>query len=410
MAKKSYVECLKDAIRGHNYSYAYSSGSSALQKKTSYQFSEKLYGYLRKACGHDCEVVLADFDEESLKREREFSAKAYEEFKANGFKRVVKSYDITSAGNQGQRRKPIGHIGAMTDADWNANRGWRVPFTAADKKRLKKLKYGKGSKNGKRPYVMDNDIMFMYPEAAHPLNLTTITGKQLEQLEKAKPTKALLDLIGPMEVSPYLDKAKPMVAFDPGTGEIAPVMRDGQVLGYNFVNESAIKQTLAAHQTIEDPLYTPEQQAALKEAAANAPTIVLEGVNELNLYSDATNYRKFPEIGDVKVEVGFGEAEPVTVPLEERPFLFREHRGGFAESMATMHELEGTKASLLTYLKSRLLISEGATPDMIEVTLYAEDPRGWLETYIVVSKDPAFEGVLGYTNGPVAEEVDRDTL
>ena len=399
MAKKSYVECLKDAIRGHNYSYAYSSGSGALQKKTSYQFSEKLYGYLRKACGHDCEVVLTDFDEESLKREREFSAKAYEEFKANGFKRVVKPYDITSSGNQGKRREPIGHIGAMTDTDWNANRGWRVPFTAAEKKRLKKLKYGKGSKNGKVPYVADRDIEYMYMQP--PAITATITAAQLEQLEKAEPTKALLDLIGPMEVSPYSSKAKPLVAFDPGTGEIAPVVRDGQVVGYNFVNESAVMSSIP--ETIEDPLYTPEQQAALKEAEANAPTIVLEGINELNLYSDATNYRKFPEIGDVKVEVGFGEAEPVPVPLEERPFLFREHRGGFAESMATMHELEGTKVSLLTYLKSRLLIGEDATLDMIEVTHYAEDPRGWLDTYIVVSKDPAFEGVLGYTNGPVTE-------
>lgn len=400
MAKKSYVENLKNAIRGHNYSYAYSSGSCALQKKTSYQFSEKLYGYLRKACGHDCEVVLADFDEESLKREREFSAKAYEEFKANGFKHVVKPYDITSSGNQGKRREPVGHIGAMTDTDWNANRGWRVPFTAAEKKRLKKLKYGKGSKNGKRPYVMDNDILFMYPEAAHPLNLTKITGAQLEQLEKAKPTKALLDLLGRVEVSPYASKAKPLVGFDPGTGEIAPVMRDGQVLGYNFVNESAV---ISIPETIEDPLYTPEQQAALKEAEANAPVIVIEGINELNLYTDATNHRKFPEIGDVKVEVGFGEAEPVPVPLEQYQFLFREHRGGFAESMATMHELDGTRAGLLTYLKARLLISEDATPDMVEVSHYANDPRGWLDTYIVVSKDPAFEGVLGYTNGPLTE-------
>lgn len=393
MAKKSYVENLKDAIRGHNYSYVYSSGSAAMEKKTSSDFNEKLYAYLRKACGHSCEVVLPDFDEESLKREREFSAKAYEEFKANGFKPVVKQYNLS--GNQGKRREPVGHVGAMTDTDWNANRGWRVPFTAAEKKRLKKLKYGKGSKNGKIPYIADRDVEFMY---MHP---PVITGAQLEQLEKAKPTKALLDLIGPMEVSPYSSKAKPLVAFDPGTGEIAPVMRDGKVLGFNFVNESAVMSSIP--ETIEDPLYTPEQQAALKEAEANAPTIVVEGVNELNLYSDATNYRKFPEIGDAKVEVGFGEAEPVPVPLEERPFLFREHRGGFAESMATMHELEGTKVSLLTYLKSRLLIGEDATLDMIEVTHYAEDPRGWLDTYIVVSKDPAFEGVLGYTNGPVTE-------
>lgn len=395
MAKKSYVENLKDAIRGHNYSYVYSSGSCALQKKTSSQFSEKLYGYLRKACGHDCEVVLTDFDEESLKREREFSAKAYEEFKANGFKRVVKEYKL---GGGGKRREPIGHIGAMTDADWNANRGWRVPFTAAEKKRLKKLKYGKGSKNGKVPYIADRDVEFMY---MHPPAITaTITAAQLEQLEKAEPTKALLDLMRTAEVSPYSSKAKPLVGIDPGTGEIAPVMRDGQVVGYNFVNESAV---VSIPETIEDPLYTPEQQAALKEAEANAPTIVLEGINELNLYTDAINHRQFPEIGDVKVEVGFGEAEPVPVPLEQYQFLFREHRGGFAESMATMHELDGTKASLLTYLKSRLLISEDATPDMVEVSHYATDPRGWLDTYIVVSKDPAFEGVLGYTNGPLTE-------
>lgn len=385
MAKKSYVENLKDAIRGHNYSYVYSSGSAAMEKKTSSDFNEKLYAYLRKACGHSCEVVLPDFDEESLKREREFSAKAYEEFKANGFKPVIKQYDLT--GNKGKRREPVGHIAAMTDADWNANRGWRVPFTAAEKKRLKKLKYGKGAQRNKVPYVIDDDITRMYPIPAKLIGME-------------------------MEVGGYLTKPKPLnmqhavhapLGFDPGTGEIAPVMRDGKILGYNFVNESAIKQTLAAHKTIEDPLYTPEQQAALKEAQENAPVIVLEGINELNLYTDATNYRKFPEIGDVKVEVGFGEAEPVPVPLEEKPFLFREHRGGFAESMATMHELEGTKVSLLTYLKSRLLISEDATPDMIEVSHYANDPRGWLDTYIVVSKDPAFEGVLGYTNSPVTE-------
>lgn len=388
MAKKSYVDNLKNAIRGHNYSYAYSSGSCALQKKTSYEFSEKLYAYLRKACGHSCEVVLTDFDEESLKREREFSAKAYEEFKANGFKPVVKEYKL---GGGGKRREPIGHIGAMTDADWNANRGWRVPFTAAEKKRLKKLKYGKGAQRNKVPYVIDDDITRMYPTPAKLIGME-------------------------MEVGGYLTKPKPLnmqhavhfpLGFDPGTGEIAPVMRDGKVLGFNFVNESAVMSSIP--ETIEDPLYTPEQQAALKEAEANAPTIVLEGINELNLYSDATNYRKFPEIGDAKVEVGFGEAEPAPVPLEERPFLFREHRGGFAESMATMHELLGTKASLLTYLKARMLISEDATPDMLEVSHYANDPRGWLDTYIVVSKDPAFEGVLGYTNGPLLDEVNRDT-
>lgn len=356
MAKKSYVDNLKNAIRGHNYSYAYSSGSCALQKKTSYEFSEKLYAYLRKACGHSCEVVLTDFDEESLKREREFSAKAYEEFKANGFKPVVKEY---KPGGGGKRREPIGHIGAMTDADWNANRGWRVPFTAAEKKRLKKLKYGKGSKNGKVPYVMDDDVTRMYPTPAKLLNVE-------------------------METSSYLSAAKPLHELD----------------------KLLMAQSMEIH---EDPLYTPEQQAALKEAEANAPTIVLEGINELNLYGDATNYRKFPEIGDVKVEVGFGEAEPVPLPLEEKSFLFREHRGGFAESMATMHELEGTKASLLTYLKSRLLIGDSTTSDMVEVTHYANDPRGWLDTYIVVSKDPAFQGVLGYTNGPLLDEVNRDT-
>lgn len=349
MAKKSYVENLKNAIRGHNYSYVYSSGSCALQKKTSYEFSEKLYAYLRKACGHNCEVVLSDFDEESLKREREFSDKAYEAFKANGFKPVVKEY---KPGGGGKRAEPVGHIPAMTDEEWN-RRGWRVPFTSAEKKRLKKLKYGKGAKLDKTPYVMDDAITRMYPTPAKLLNIE-------------------------METGGYLSAARPLHELD----------------------KLLMAQSLETH---EDPEYPPALQAALKEAEANAPTIVLDEVNDLNLYSDATNYRKFPEIGDVKVEVGFGEAEPAPVPLEERPFLFREHRGGFAESMATMHELEGTKASLLTYLKGRMLISADATPEMVEVTHYANDPRGWLDTYIVVSKDPAFEGVLGYTNGPLAD-------
>lgn len=84
--------------------------------------------------------------------------------------------------------------------------------------------------------------------------------------------------------------------------------------------------------------------------------------------------------------------------------LFREHRGGYAESMATEVRLTD-RASLVAHV-SQLLdpfgfkFDDRATP--IKVEHYGKDNRstGWKDTYIVTL---AGYGVLGFTNGPCSE-------
>ena len=76
--------------------------------------------------------------------------------------------------------------------------------------------------------------------------------------------------------------------------------------------------------------------------------------------------------------------------------LYRDHRGGLAESMETVVELEdraALDAHIATLLKPWGKI---VTPDQIHSKWYCLDPRiGW-DTWIITVKD---YGVMGFTNG-----------
>lgn len=81
----------------------------------------------------------------------------------------------------------------------------------------------------------------------------------------------------------------------------------------------------------------------------------------------------------------------------------RAHRGGLAESMATVAEIEPTSQAVADHITaswSRFLNGETITPDMVTVEKYGVDSIdtriGW-DTYIVTVGGRVF----GMTDGPL---------
>lgn len=93
-------------------------------------------------------------------------------------------------------------------------------------------------------------------------------------------------------------------------------------------------------------------------------------------------------------------------------FLYRDHRGGLAESLITVKVLED-RTELEDYLVEQMVnFGLGLNPKSIVIEPYAKDDRiGW-DTHIVrgrlygKSADPLM--VLGFTNGPVPSTACRD--
>lgn len=84
----------------------------------------------------------------------------------------------------------------------------------------------------------------------------------------------------------------------------------------------------------------------------------------------------------------------------------RQHKGGYDESMATVVEIEPTKAAILQAILFAQLVRlpHPLTEDQIIVAPYVYDSRNGWNTHSVVIKD---WGVYGFTDGPVREP---DTL
>ena len=78
----------------------------------------------------------------------------------------------------------------------------------------------------------------------------------------------------------------------------------------------------------------------------------------------------------------------------------RQHKGGHTESMATMVEIEPTRAALLQAIRASGMIGlpEPLTEDHLGVTFASIDTRNHWNTHIVTIKD---WGVYGYTDGPM---------
>lgn len=79
----------------------------------------------------------------------------------------------------------------------------------------------------------------------------------------------------------------------------------------------------------------------------------------------------------------------------------RQHRGGLAESMETLAEIEPTVAAVRQYLKERRA-GGFVTSLPIKVVPYGKGPDtriGWDQTYIVLVNDLPY----GFTDGPLQE-------
>lgn len=86
---------------------------------------------------------------------------------------------------------------------------------------------------------------------------------------------------------------------------------------------------------------------------------------------------------------------------------FREQRGGFSESMATITEIPPTKEALVTLLNLRCVVSYTIKdPDCVTVYGYGGvDSRcGW-DTHLVVVEGKA----VGFTDGPLRLELRVDS-
>lgn len=84
----------------------------------------------------------------------------------------------------------------------------------------------------------------------------------------------------------------------------------------------------------------------------------------------------------------------------------REHRGGFADSMATVAEIEPTKEALAKFISERE--DRSVKTSHVKVSKYGFDNRiGW-NTYIVESKEENEWGVFGFTDGPLIKSSGTD--
>lgn len=76
--------------------------------------------------------------------------------------------------------------------------------------------------------------------------------------------------------------------------------------------------------------------------------------------------------------------------------LFRQHRGGFKESMDTVQELDNSKEALINKLNEILKDSSiSATLDNVAINNYSFDKRNNWETFAVSIKG---YGVIGFVN------------
>lgn len=84
--------------------------------------------------------------------------------------------------------------------------------------------------------------------------------------------------------------------------------------------------------------------------------------------------------------------------------LYRDHRGGLAESLLTVREFSGTRADLIDLLRKNLdefFPSHGLDLSKITVEPYYPDERiGWMRQHIV---HLAGYGVFGFTDGPLVD-------
>lgn len=79
---------------------------------------------------------------------------------------------------------------------------------------------------------------------------------------------------------------------------------------------------------------------------------------------------------------------------------YRDHRGGLAESLATMVVVD-SRAELVEYLRRALSpFFVSVTPDKVKILPYCVDARiGW-DTHIVTIDG---YGVAGFTDGPLED-------
>ncbi len=84
--------------------------------------------------------------------------------------------------------------------------------------------------------------------------------------------------------------------------------------------------------------------------------------------------------------------------------LYRDHRGGLAESMETVVELKD-RAALDAHIIKLLEPWMVMTPDRIKARWYCNDPRiGW-DTWMITVDG---YGVMGFTNGDPDDQSDRN--
>jgi len=111
----------------------------------------------------------------------------------------------------------------------------------------------------------------------------------------------------------------------------------------------------------------------------------------------------FNEMSENRKEIFFYGLKPdPPKTVEEKPFLFRPHRGGFDESMWKTRIIR-TREELISALREELL-NQGRESDREEyhfqIEFYGYDKRIDWNTYIV-----SCEGyVLGFTNGPFSKQ------
>lgn len=77
----------------------------------------------------------------------------------------------------------------------------------------------------------------------------------------------------------------------------------------------------------------------------------------------------------------------------------RLHCGGFEESMATVREIEPTKAAVIAVVRTCYRLAPDY-PVKVKTTKYADDPRNGWKTYIVVIDG---FGTFGFTDGPLRD-------
>lgn len=77
----------------------------------------------------------------------------------------------------------------------------------------------------------------------------------------------------------------------------------------------------------------------------------------------------------------------------------REHRGGLAESMETVTEIDGTMVALVAHINAKLTpFGFVVRPALVTCTPYCTDARINWQTYMVTVDG---YGVFGFTDGPV---------